>query len=115
MVDNTQKPQTVDEWLQLNPDVDDAFITQLRDASRKPGFSLDNVDNDYQAFLKQKETQALQIANGDLSQASFDEIHSAWDVLKSAEEGKSSQNLVDAKCRILPNKKLRNFLKMFRI
>ena len=97
MVDNTQKPQTVDEWLQLNPDVDDAFITQLRDASRKPGFSLDNVDNDYQAFLKQKETQALQIANGDLSQASFDEIHSAWDVLKSAEEGKSAQNLVDAR------------------
>ena len=97
MVDNTRKPQTVDEWLQLNPDVDDAFITQLRDASRKPGFSLDNVDNDYQAFLKQKETQALQIANGDLSQASFDEIHSAWDVLKSAEEGKSAQNLVDAR------------------
>ena len=100
MVDNTQKPQTVDEWLQLNPDVDDAFITQLRDASRKPGFSLDNVDNDYQAFLKQKETQALQIANGDLSQASFDEIHSAWDVLKSAEEGKSAQNLVDAKYKM---------------
>ena len=100
MVDNTRKPQTVDEWLQLNPDVDDAFITQLRDASRKPGFSLDNVDNDYQAFLKQKETQALQIANGDLSQASFDEIHSAWDVLKSAEEGKSAQNLVDAKYKM---------------
>lgn len=100
MVDNTRKPQTVDEWLQLNPDVDDAFITQLRDASRKPGFSLDNVDNDYQAFLKQKETQALQFANGDLSQASFDEIHSAWDVLKSAEEGKSAQNLVDAKYKM---------------
>lgn len=97
MVDNTRKPQTVDEWLQLNPDVDDAFITQLRDASRKPGFSLDNVDNDYQAFLKQKETQALQIANGDLSQASFDEIHSAWRVLESVEEGKSAQNLVDAR------------------
>lgn len=100
MVDNTRKPQTVDEWLQLNPDVDDAFITQLRDASRKPGFSLDNVDNDYQAFLKQKETQALQIANGDLSQASFDEIHSAWRVLESVEEGKSAQNLVDAKYKM---------------
>ena len=100
MVDNTRKPQTVDEWLQLNPDVDDAFITQLRDASRKPGFSLDNVDNDYQAFLKQKETQALQIANGDLSQASFDEIRSAWRVLESVEEGKSAQNLVDAKYKM---------------
>lgn len=101
MVDNTQKPKTVDEWLQLNPDVDEAFITQLREASRKPGFSLDNVDNDYQAFLKQKETQALQIANGDLSQASFDEIHSAWSVLESVQEGKSPQNLVDAQRKML--------------
>ena len=101
MVDNTQKPKTVDEWLQLNPDVDEAFITQLREASRKPGFSLDNVDNDYQAFLKQKETQALQIANGDLSQATFDEIHKAWEVLAWVEEGKSAQNLVDAQRKML--------------
>ena len=101
MVDNTQKPKTVDEWLQLNSDADEAFIAQLRDASRMPGFSLDNVDNDYQAFLKQKETQALQIANGDLSQASFDEIHKAWDVLAWVEEGKSAQNLVDAQRKML--------------